>query len=206
MRRLRIAVATSLIAGAALALTAGGAYAQGGDHGNGGGSTTPGVVEATGDGIAGAGGKLKITICAAEGILLTKGHTEIDEGAYSDSVSGWYGLNVYFDVNGCAEVGGGGSTMSGPRWGRLVAALAIGTGLDLRAEGKGIAFIKGTGEWANNNGESGEWTEEGKILLIAGKKQCEPQAGAQQGGGEDGGDKPKKDKNKCATPEPGDTP
>ena len=205
-----MAVATSLIAGAALALTAGGVSAQGGGDNGGGGSTTPGVVEASGDGITGAGGKLTITICATEGILLTKGNTEIDEGAYSDSVSGWYGLNVYFDVNGCAEVGGGGSSLGGPRWGRMVAALAIGTGLELRAEGKGIAFVKGTGEWSNNNGESGEWTEDGKILPIAGKKQCEPVAGAQHGGGDGEGDKHKKNKNKCATPEPtpapGDTP
>jgi hypothetical protein len=117
----------------------------------------PGVLEAEGDGIAAAGGKLGIRLCAEEGILLTRGETSLPDGSYEDSVE-WLGLHVNFGFHGCAELEG--------RW---VGALVVGHGLTLRAEGIGIAFLKGEGSWANDSGDSGDWSEEGEILRI-GKK------------------------------------
>jgi hypothetical protein len=171
------------IAACALAVVTGAASAQGG---RGGTTLTPGVLEASGDGIAAAGGKLTIHICADEGILLTKGHVEIGEDAFTDEV-GWLGLHVYFDFHGCADVtsetwmatsyGGGGGA----------AALVVGIGLTLRAEGTGIAFLKGEGTWAKTGGDSGEWTEDGAILKIGTRASTStpcPELGAQHDGGD----------------------
>jgi hypothetical protein len=195
MKRLRILLPVALAVGLALGLS-GRASAEGGGNGDGGGdwAATSGVLEATGDGIAGAGGKVAVKVCVEEGLLLVKGEATIDEGAYSDSVDGWFGLTVYFDFSGCAQVGGEASSMGGPRGGRLVGALAIGSGIDLRAEGYGIAFLSGSGAWANNSGESGAWSPEGKFLPVIGKKPCEPAAGAQENGGDE-------EKDNCAIPD-----
>lgn len=117
----------------------------------------PGVLEAEGDGIAAAAGALNLRLCAEEGLLLTKGETAVPDGTYDDSVE-WLGLHVYFGFHGCAEVEG-----------HRVAALVVGHGLTLRAEGIGIAFLKGEGSWAKSGGETGSWTEDGKILKIGAK-------------------------------------
>jgi hypothetical protein len=117
----------------------------------------PGVLEAEGEGIAAAGGKLNIRICAEEGILLTKGEGSLPDGSY-DEVVEWLGLHVYFGFHGCAELEG--------RW---TAALVVGQGLTLRAEGVGIAFLKGEGTWAKAGGDSGDWSEEGEIIRIGSK-------------------------------------
>jgi hypothetical protein len=181
---------TALVAGAASA------------HGGGGRErhryeALPGVLEASGDGIAAASGKLTLKLCADDGLLITKGGVSLEEGAaYEDSVS-WLGLNVYFGFAGCAAIGpeealwSGFSTGGGGRG--KTAALAVGTGLELRAVGSGVAFVKGEGEWAKDQGESGEWTDEPTILKIGGKKRaCDVEA--MHGGGSG-----------CATPEPDPT-
>ena len=133
------------------------ASAEGGDGGDGPGWLAPGVLEAEGEGIAAAAGKLDLRLCAEEGILLTKGETAVPDGSYDESVE-WLGLHVYFGFSGCAEVEG--------YW---VAALIVGQGLTLRAEGVGIAFLKGEGSWTKSGGETGDWSEEGEILKIGSK-------------------------------------
>lgn len=162
-----------VLAGFAAAATA---SAQGG---GGGGGSAAGVLEAEGDGIAAAAGSLTIKMCAEEGILLTKGTVQVEDGAFTDDV-GWLGLHVYFGFAGCATIGGEDAGMgmmtSANRRGRA-AALVVGSGLTLRAEGKGVAFLKGEGTWSNTNGESGDWSDDGVILRIGGKKaNCEVQA------------------------------
>ena len=154
----------------------------------------PGVLEASGDGIAAASGKLTLKLCAEAGLVITKGGVVLEEGAaYEDSVS-WLGLNVYFGFAGCAAVGPeeaiwSGFSTSGGGGGGKTAALAVGTGLELRAVGTGIAFLKGEGEWASDSGESGAWSDEPTILKIGGKQAaCDVVAM----GGESG----------CATPTP----
>jgi hypothetical protein len=114
----------------------------------------PGVLEAEGDGIAAAAGKLNLRLCAEDGILLAKGEHTVADGSY-DEVVEWLGLHVYFGFHGCAELEG--------HW---VAALAVGQGLTLRAEGIGIGFLKGEGTWAKSGGDSGEWSEHGEIIKI----------------------------------------
>jgi hypothetical protein len=158
----------SITLGAVAVLTLGAAAmspsvsAHGG--GDGGGDTPrwenwllPGVLEAEGDGIAAAAGLLNLRLCAEEGLLLAKGEAAVPDGTYDDSVE-WLGLHVYFGFHGCAEVEGA-----------RVAALVVGHGLTLRAEGIGIAFLKGEGSWAKSGGETGSWTEEGAILKIGSK-------------------------------------
>jgi hypothetical protein len=191
LRRLHILAPAIAIAAVALATLASAASANGGGHHHR-GYSTPGVLEASGDGIAAAAGKLTLHVCAEDGLLITKGSVSIEEGGFTDEVS-WLGLHVYFGFSGCADIGPeellwdifgyGGS--------RKTAALVAGTGLTLRAEGTGIAFLKGTGTWSDDGGGSGDWTEEGTILKIGGKKHCEVEA--QHDGG--GYDKPD-----CATP------
>jgi hypothetical protein len=126
-------------------------------------SLQPGVLEAEGDGIAAAGGKLEIDICANGGILLAKGDVEVD-GTHGDEVE-WLGLHVYFEFTGCAHITGGTSMWSGGDRSRA-AALAVGTGLTLRAEGVGIAYLNGEGTWTKDNGDNGEWSPEGRIIKI----------------------------------------
>jgi hypothetical protein len=131
------------------------------------------VFEAEGNGIAAGAGKLDLKLCAEEGLLLVKrGDSEIAVEAYDDKVE-WLGLEVYFGFHGCAEIGG---------WG--VAALVVGEGLTMRAEGLGIAYLAGEGTWAKNDSESGEWRHEGKIYFIGSKSRS----------------------NKTPTPEPTDEP
>jgi hypothetical protein len=190
LRRFRTLAPAFAIAAVALAAAAGAVSANGGGHG-GGYASTPGVFDASGDGVAAAAGKLSLHICAEDGILLTRGDVTIGADAFTDDV-GWLGVHVYFGVHGCADVAAGASMMMGG--GGHAAALAAGTGLTLHAEGTGIAFLRGNGTWTNGNGESGAWGEDGAILKIGGtqKPPCPVQAQ------HNGGDK----KPKCSTPAP----
>jgi hypothetical protein len=198
LRRFRKLAPAFAVAAIAVAAVAGPASANGGGHG-GGYAPTPGVLDASGDGIAAAAGNLSLHICAEDGILLTKGNVTIAEDAFTDDV-GWLGLHVYFGVHGCADVASGPSMMGYGGDGGRAAALAAGTGLTLHAEGTGIAFLKGTGTWDNGNGGTGAWGEDGAILKIGGKASCSMQA--QHDGGHN--------KPACATatpaPEPTATP
>lgn len=200
MRRLRILVPALAVATLALGAIATNAFAEGGGHQRhrgGGGSTLPGVLEASGDGIAAASGKLTLKLCAEDGLVLTKGGVTVTEGEYEDTVS-WLGLNVYFGFSGCATIGpesaiweGFSEGGSGGGGGGKTAALAVGTGLQLRAVGTGIAFLSGEGEWSDSNGQTGAWT--GEVMKIGGKKQnCNVEALSGGGGGG----------SKCPTPTP----
>jgi hypothetical protein len=198
LSRFRKIAPALVLAVVALAAATGTVSAHGGGGGwHRGGGGTPGTLSAAGDGIAAAGGSMTIHVCAEDGILLTKGNVSIPDDAFTDTVGGWWGLNVYFGFNGCADVGG---TMTATNNGggglaKKAAALVAGTGLTLDVEGNGIAFLKGTGTWTDGNGGSGDWTEEGDVLKVAGE--CAMQA--QHGGGKDKPDA-------CATPEPTATP
>lgn len=181
MKRFRTFAPAVAVAAVALAALAGAASANGGGPGRAAPPPPPppGVLEASGDGIAAAAGKLTIRICATDAFLLTKGEVAIAPDAFTDEV-GWLGLHVYFGFHGCADVAPGMSMLNGggggggaPGGGRAV-ALAAGTGLTLRAEGTGLAFLRGTGVWSNSNGESGLWSEQGTILHIAGKPAATP--------------------------------
>jgi hypothetical protein len=200
LRRFRIIAPALAVVALALAGAVGAASANGGTRGV---STvaTPGTFDASGDGIAAAGGQLTIHVCATDGILLARGKVTIDSGAFTDQV-GWLGLHVYFGFNGCADVAGGGFGLmhgGGGGGGGSAAALVVGTGLTLHAEGTGIAFLKGDGTWSNGNGESGAWSPDGSILKIGGKQQSQcPGVSAQHHGGD-------YDKPKCKTPTPQST-
>ncbi len=202
MRRLRIFAPAVAVAAFAAVIIAGAASAQNG-NGNGGNRNAPGVLEASGDGIAAAAGKLTLELCADEGLLLTKGSVEIDEGGYEETV-GWLGLNVYFGFSGCATVGPEESFWSfggnGGGGDRKTAALVVGTGLTLRAEGTGIALLKGEGTWEKDNGDSGAWTDDEPLILKIGGKTQRCDVAAMHG------DNHKKDKCATATPEPDDEP
>lgn len=159
-KRISITLAAVAVLAMSVVAWAPAASAQGGGEGDRGGWDgwlLPGVLEAEGQGIAAAGGKLNIRLCAEEGILLTRGESAVPADAY-DEVVEWLGLHVYFGFHGCAELEG--------RW---VAALVVGQGLTLRAEGIGLAFLKGEGTWAKNGGDSGEWSDEGQIIKIGTK-------------------------------------
>jgi hypothetical protein len=150
-------VLAALALGAAIAVPSASAEGGGGDGGDRPSWLLPGVLEAEGEGIAAAAGKLNLRLCAEEGILLLKGEASVPDGSY-DEVIEWLGLHVYFGFSGCAESEG--------YW---TAGLVVGQGLSLRAEGVGIAFLKGTGTWAKVGGETGDWSEDGEILKIGSK-------------------------------------
>ncbi|MBI5285182.1 MAG: hypothetical protein HY874_08830 [Chloroflexi bacterium] len=203
MKRFRTFAPAAAIAAVALAALAGAASANGGRPGGAAPPPPPppGVLEASGDGIAAAAGKLTLRICAADAFLLTKGEVTIAPDAFTEEV-GWLGLHVYFGFHGCADVapgmsmlngGGGGGGASG---GGRAAALAAGTGLTLRAEGTGLAFLRGAGIWSSSNGQSGLWTEKGTILHIFGKPAATPCAVQAQHFGR---------RPQCATPPPAAT-
>jgi hypothetical protein len=184
LKRFRTFAPAAAIAAVALAALVGAASGAASANGGGGGGGVPpappppGVLEASGDGIAAAAGKLTLRICATDAILLAKGAVTIAPDAFLDEV-GWLGLHVYFGFSGCADVAPGMSMLNGGGGdgapaGSRAAALAAGTGLTLRAEGIGLAFLRGTGTWANSNGQSGPWTEHGVILHIFGKPAATP--------------------------------
>jgi hypothetical protein len=192
----------ALCAGAAAVLLAAGTASAGGGK-NKHSFFSAGALDATGDGIAAAAGKLEVRACAEDGLLLAKGNVDAGDATFSDEVS-WLGLHVFFDFAGCAAVSAGGDeghvdALGGGkrRHSERVAVLVVGTGLELHAAGNGIALLKGSGTWEDSNGESGEWTEEGEILRIGGAKEEKPEcdndgAGAQHYG---------KKKDRCETPE-----
>lgn len=186
MRRFRKLAPALIAAAVALAAVTGAASAHGTWHGGGTGTTTPGVLDANGDGIVAAIGQLSIHICADEGFLLAKGKVTIDPGASTGDVN-WLGLHVYFGFHGCADVGIETSTLSlgGSGGGGRAGALAAGTGLTLHAEGTGIAFVKGVGTWTNTPGGSGAWSQEPTILKIGAKTDtpCTTTVDAQHYGG-----------------------
>lgn len=184
--------AAAAIVAVALAAAAGVATANGG----GSGATptpTPGTLDASGDGIAAAAGKLTIRVCADEALLLAKGNVAPGDSTSTSQVD-WLGLHVYFGFKGCADVTGETSTLSvGGGGGGKVAALVAGTGLTLRAEGTGIAFLRGEGTWSDGNGQTGDWGADGSILPIGGKRKSPCPVQAQHDGAP---------KSKCATATP----
>jgi hypothetical protein len=203
LRRFLPAVAIAVLATAVVAASAS-AHEGGRKHRDrdGGGSALPGVLMAEGDGIAAASGKFALRICATEGLLITKGAVNVEEGSYEDTVGGWLGLNVYFGFAGCATIGpedtemgsfGGGS--HGGSGGQKTAALAVGTGITLEAVGNGIAFLSGEGTWTDALGGAGTW--DGGVLKVGGAGSgC---GDMEASGGGHGGSGYKK---KCPTPTP----
>jgi hypothetical protein len=168
-------VAMALVAAVAFAglVSVASVSANGGGHGNGhgqreggkgkggggGGSgfpfdKIPGVLDAEGDGILAAAGALNLEICADEGLLLVKKEGSTVSGGTSTGEVDWLGLHVYFGFSGCADITG-----------EKAAALVVGTGLTLHAEGIGIAFLKGTGSYTNDGAEH-EITEDGEVVKI----------------------------------------
>ncbi len=122
----------------------------------------PGVLDAEGDGIQAAAGALNMELCAEEGLLLVKkGNSTISEVTSTESVE-WLGLIVYFGFTGCVEISG-----------EKAAALVVGTGLTLHAEGFGIAFLKGTGSYTSD-GETHEGSTEGVVVKIGSKLFAKP--------------------------------
>lgn len=174
----------------ALAAAAGVASANGGGRG-GSVTLTPGVLDASGDGIVAAAGALTIRVCADDALLVAKGNVSPGDSTSKDQVD-WLGLRVYFGFSGCADVSGG-TSMQSVGGGGKAAALAAGTGLTLHAEGNGIAFLRGEGTWSDGNGKSGDWGADGLVVPIGGKQKSPCPVQAQH----DDAQKPK-----CATGTP----
>ena len=130
--------------------------------GNGGGTglpfdSIPGVLDANGDGIEAAAGLLNMHLCAADGLLLVRKADSTISDVTSTSDVDWLGLHVYFGFSGCVDITGA-----------HAAALVVGTGLTLHAEGTGVAFLKGTGSYTND-GVTSPGSPDGVIVKIGSK-------------------------------------
>jgi hypothetical protein len=140
-----------------VALSSGASASEPGGGGGTGGlpfTAIPGVLDAQGDGIAAAAGMLNMRLCADEGILLVKkGDATITGGSFT-SEADWMGLHVYFGFHDCLYLTGG-----------KTAALVVGTGLKLHAEGVGIAFLKGIGSYTID-GVTHDGATEGIVVQI----------------------------------------
>lgn len=102
-----------------------------------------GTLSAHGNGVAALKGRMELSANANRGILLVKdiaGDAEVDVRGIGGSGS-WNGFDVYY--------GAGAAHITGSH----VAVIIIGTDIDLRAHGKGWAFLKGRGSyWVNGHG------------------------------------------------------
>ena len=165
MKKLGFLAAGLCAAAFAFAVLAPGATASEPGGGTGGGGTNtvlpiPGMLDAQGDGIVAAAGYLRTRFCATDGLLLVKKGDATQQGGAFTGEADWLGLHVYFGFHDCMYIMGG-----------RTAALLVGTGLKLHAEGFGIAFLKGPGYTLDGVAHDG--STEGVVVQI-GTKLPEP--------------------------------
>lgn len=151
LKRLPIAAALFVVAAAVLSAFAPGAAAE----------TPPqtdavvagrGVLVAHGTGVAAVKGRMDYRATAGEGVLLVKdiaGDARVEVGGIGGSGE-WHGFKVYFGFHGSAHITGS-----------QVAVIVVGRDIDLRAAGRGWAYLKGHGTYSVNGHEPQRWTEDG---------------------------------------------
>ncbi len=154
----RLAVVTAVLAVAALAISAfapaaSAEEAQRGDvllRG-------AGVLDARGDGLAALKGRMHVDVSADAGVLLVMdiaGDAEIDVSGHGDTGE-VRGFKAYFGFEGEAEISGS-----------QIAVIVLGRNIELYAEGKGWAYLKGNGVFTVNERGPFRWTESGAFAAV----------------------------------------
>jgi hypothetical protein len=116
-----------------------------------------GVLDAQGDGLVAAKGKMDLTATADGGVLLVKdiaGDARVHVRGQGGSTT-WHGFTVYFGFEGQARVTGSD-----------VGVIVVGENIDLTAIGKGWAYLKGTGEYMVNNHGPFPWNPDGGFASV----------------------------------------
>ena len=102
-----------------------------------------GTLSAHGNGIVALKGRVELAANANRGVLMVKdlaGDADIDVRGVGGSAT-WNGFEVYY--------GAGAAHITGSH----VAVIIVGVDIDLRAHGKGWAFLQGRGSyWVNGHG------------------------------------------------------
>ena len=115
-----------------------------------------GTLSAHGNGIGALKGRLELAANANRGILMVKdlaGDAEVDVRGVGGTAS-WNGFDVYFGT-GAVHITGS-----------HVAVIIAGTNVDLRAHGKGWAFLQGRGSyWVNGHGPFA-WNPDGAFASV----------------------------------------
>lgn len=115
-----------------------------------------GTLSAHGNGIVALQGRVELAANANRGILMVKdlaGDAEVDVRGVGGTAS-WNGFDVYF--------GAGAAHITGSH----VAVIIAGTDIDLRAHGKGSAFLQGRGwYWVNGHGPFA-WSPDGAFASV----------------------------------------
>lgn len=157
-RKLSLLVALAAIASWAAIGFAPAASAQETERSGGTTLAGAGVLDAEGDGLIAVRGRMNLEVSADQGILLVK---DVDGDALvrvdgNGRTAQWHGFTVYFGFNGTATVKA-----------RDAGVVVIGTNIDLHAEGRGWAFLKGEGTYMVNNMGPFPWSPEGGFAGIA---------------------------------------
>jgi hypothetical protein len=115
-----------------------------------------GVLGAHGSGVVALKGAGEVYLNANRGILLVKdlGGDAVVEVEGGGGTGEWNGFDVYFG-SGKAHIAG-----------RDVAVIVIGTDIDLRAKGKGWAYLQGRGYYFVNRFGPFPWHERGGFAAI----------------------------------------
>jgi hypothetical protein len=111
-----------------------------------------GVLEARGDGLIAAKGRVDYTAHADRGVLLIKdiaGDAEIDVQGEGDCSAEWNGFMICFGT-GEAHITG-----------NEVAVILVGNNIGVHVEGKGWAYLKGRGYFEVNGRGPFPWNPEG---------------------------------------------
>lgn len=115
-----------------------------------------GTLAAQGNGLVAIKGQVELAANANRGVLLVKdlaGDADVDVRGVGGT-SEWMGFDVYFGT-GAAHITGG-----------HVAVIVLGQDIDLRAHGRGWAYLKGRGSfWVNGEGPFA-WSTEGDFASV----------------------------------------
>lgn len=116
-----------------------------------------GVLDAQGDGLAALKGRMHLDVSADAGVLLVMdigGDAEVDVSGHGDTAE-WRGFTAHFGFEGEAEISGS-----------HVAVIVLGRNIELHAEGKGWAYLKGHGVFTVNDRGPFRWTDEGAFAAV----------------------------------------
>ena len=116
-----------------------------------------GVLDAHGTGVAAVKGRMDYHARADEGILLVKdtgGDARVDIDGFGGTGE-WRGFKAYFGIRGNVHIVGSD-----------VAVILVGRDIDLHAEGRGWAFLKGEGRFTVNGRGPFPWTDEGAFASV----------------------------------------
>ncbi len=116
-----------------------------------------GELDARGDGLVALKGRMHVEVSADAGVLLVMdiaGDAEVEVSGQGETGE-WRGFKAYFGFDGEASISGS-----------HVAVIVLGRNIELHAEGKGWAYLKGHGTFTVNERGPFRWTEDGAFAAV----------------------------------------